>query len=184
MIDIIIAHMPNSAKHLTRSSTVRSAGSHGVSRMAKNASAASANAGAAVAAAAREDRSQSMAEAAVRDPSGERMLIELSQAQVDRVVRAAADSGSMAVLLSGLERVRGTLAAGPAQLQDPRLSRSLLSGLLLVASLPEDGSYMGNAQLARTLGMNVSTVHRYLQTLVAVGLVERDPSTRRYRLVQ
>jgi DNA-binding MarR family transcriptional regulator len=112
------------------------------------------------------------------------MLIELSPAQVDRVVRAAADGGSMSVLLSGLERVRGALAAGPAQLQDPRLSRSLLSGLLLVASLPSDGSYLGNAQLARMLGMNVSTVHRYLQTLVAVGLVERDPSTRRYRLVQ
>jgi len=53
-----------------------------------------------------------------------------------------------------------------------------------VASLPDDGSYLGNAQLARMLDMNVSTVHRYLQTLVAVGLVERDPSTRRYRLAQ
>ncbi|MGA2453670.1 MAG: helix-turn-helix domain-containing protein [Solirubrobacteraceae bacterium] len=121
---------------------------------------------------------------AQREPAAERMLIELSPAQVDRVVRAAADGGSMAVLLSGLERVRGTLAAGAAQLQDPRLSRSLLSGLLLVASLPDDGSYLGNAQLARMLDMNVSTVHRYLQTLVAVGLVERDPSTRRYRLAQ
>lgn len=88
------------------------------------------------------------------------------------------------MLLAGLGRVRGTLAAGRSAVQDPRLSRSLLSGLLLVASLPEDGSYLGNAQLARMLGMNVSTVHRYLQTLVSVGLVERDPSTRRYRLAQ
>ncbi|HSZ13615.1 MAG TPA: helix-turn-helix domain-containing protein [Solirubrobacteraceae bacterium] len=111
-------------------------------------------------------------------------MIELLPAQVDRVVRAAADGGSMPVLLAGLDRVRGTLATRPAQLQDPRLSRSLLSGLLLVASLPGDGSYMGNAQLARMLDMNVSTVHRYLQTLVAVGLVERDPGTRRYRLAQ
>jgi hypothetical protein len=182
MADIIVAHMPNRAKHLTRSSTARSAAaSRRASRLAENASAVSVGGGAV--ATATDDRSGG-SEAAAPDPSGERMLIELSQAQVDRVVRAAADSGSMAVLLSGLERVRGTLAAGPAQLQDPRLSRSLLSGLLLVASLPEDGSYMGNAQLARTLGMNVSTVHRYLQTLVAVGLVERDPSTRRYRLVQ
>jgi DNA-binding MarR family transcriptional regulator len=111
-------------------------------------------------------------------------LIELLPAQVDQVVRAAADGGSISVFLSGLDRVRGTLEARPAQLEDPRLSRSLLSGLLLLASLPADGSYLGNAQLARTLGMNVSTVHRYLQTLLAVGLVERDAGTRRYRLTQ
>jgi DNA-binding IclR family transcriptional regulator len=32
--------------------------------------------------------------------------------------------------------------------------------------------------------MNPTTTHRYLSTLVAVGLVERDPGTRRYRLAQ
>jgi hypothetical protein len=118
------------------------------------------------------------------NPSSTAAVIDLLPSQVERVVRAAADGGSISMLLSGLERVRGTLATRPAQLQDPRLSRSLLAGLLLVASLPSDGSYLGNAQLARVLGMNVSTVHRYLQTLVAVGLVERDPGTRRYRLAQ
>jgi IclR helix-turn-helix domain len=122
---------------------------------------------------------------AARERGAGTAVIELLPSQVERVVRAAADSGSIPVLLSGLERVRGTLATRPTQMQDPRLSRSLLSGLLLVASLPPgDGSYRGNAQLARLLGMNVSTVHRYLQTLVAVGLAERDPGTRRYRLAQ
>jgi hypothetical protein len=121
---------------------------------------------------------------AARERSSDAAVIDLLPSQVERVVRAAADGGSISMLLSGLERVRGTLATRPAQLQDPRLSRSLLAGLLLVASLPSDGSYLGNAQLARVLGMNVSTVHRYLQTLVAVGLVERDPGTRRYRLAQ
>jgi hypothetical protein len=121
---------------------------------------------------------------AARERGADAAVIELLPAQVERVVRAAADSGGIPVLLSGLERVRGTPAARSAQLQDPRLSRSLLSGLMLVASLPGDGSYLGNAQLARLLGMNVSTVHRYLQTLLAVGLVERDPGTRRYRLAQ
>ncbi|MGO9322244.1 MAG: helix-turn-helix domain-containing protein [Solirubrobacteraceae bacterium] len=121
---------------------------------------------------------------AQRERGSDGAVVKLLPAQVERVVRAAADGGSIPVLLSGLERVRGTLATRPVQLQDPRLSRSLLSGLLLMASLPGDGSYLGNAQLARALGMNVSTVHRYLQTLVAVSLVERDPGTRRYRLAQ
>jgi DNA-binding IclR family transcriptional regulator len=31
--------------------------------------------------------------------------------------------------------------------------------------------------------MNTSTTHRYVTTLLAVGLLERDPSTRKYRLV-
>jgi DNA-binding IclR family transcriptional regulator len=30
--------------------------------------------------------------------------------------------------------------------------------------------------------MNPSTTHRYLATLVAVGLLEQDPHTREYRL--
>ena len=110
--------------------------------------------------------------------------IELSAAQVDRVVRAAAGAGTMSVLLAGLDDLRGALDAGPEQLEDSRLSRSLLSGLLMLAAFPVDGSYLRNADVARMLGMNLSTAHRYIQTLVAVGLLERDPSTRQYRLAQ
>jgi hypothetical protein len=119
-----------------------------------------------------------------RSQRTEGIVVELSPSQVDRVVRAASEGGSMSVLLSGLESVRDAIEAQPAQFNDSRLSSSLLAGLMLLASFPTDGSYLGNAQLARLLGMNVSTVHRYLQTLVAVGLVERDPTTRRYRLAQ
>jgi DNA-binding MarR family transcriptional regulator len=110
--------------------------------------------------------------------------LELSQAQVEQIVRAAGGSGSMSVLLAGLEDVREALDAGPDQLEDSRLSRSLLYGLLLLAAFPGDGSYLANAELARTLKMNPSTAHRYVSTLLAVGLVERDPATRRYRLAQ
>jgi hypothetical protein len=111
------------------------------------------------------------------------ITIELSAAQVDRVVRDAADGGNMSVLLTGLKDVRTVLAQEPRQLEDSRLSRSLLAGLLMLASFPADGSYLGNAEIARMLDMNPSTTHRYVSTLVAVGLLERDPSTRRYRLV-
>jgi hypothetical protein len=113
----------------------------------------------------------------------EKVLIELSPAQVDRVIRSAADGGSISILLSGLRDVREVLAREPRQLEDSRLSRSLLAGLLMLASFPTDGSYLGNAEIARMLDMNPSTTHRYVSTLVAVGLLERDPSTRRYRLV-
>ncbi len=88
------------------------------------------------------------------------------------------------MLLSGLGNLSGVFAAGLQGLDDPRLSRSLLAGLLMLASVPADGGYVANAELARTLGMNPSTAHRYVSTLVAVGLLERDPDSRRYRLAQ
>jgi hypothetical protein len=128
----------------------------------------------------REGRYAGAAEA---DEVTEKVVIELSPAQVDRVIRSATEGGSMSVLLSGLRDVREVLAREPRQLEDSRLSRSLLAGLLMLASFPTDGSYLGNAEIARMLDMNPSTTHRYVSTLVSVGLLERDPSTRRYRLV-
>lgn len=118
----------------------------------------------------------------------ERILIELSKAQVDQVVRTAGQGGTMSVLLSALRDPQWTLSlesqdwAYPAQMEDRRLSRSLLSGLLVLSCFPPDGGYLGIAELARMLDMNTSTTHRYVTTLLAVGLLERDPATRRYRL--
>jgi len=132
----------------------------------------------------RSEEPRSPAESAAGGEHAEdKILIELSPAQVDRVIRRAAEGGNMSVLLSGLKDVRDVLAREPRQLEDSRLSRSLLAGLLMLASFPTDGSYLGNAEIARILDMNPSTTHRYVSTLVAVGLLERDPATRRYRLV-
>jgi hypothetical protein len=116
------------------------------------------------------------------------VVIELDTAQVDQVVRAAADGGSMSVLLAGIGEIGETLSrtlAGEnsSQLEDPRLSRSLLWGLLVLASLPNDGSYTGVADIARATGMNMSTAHRYISTLLVAGLLQRDPATRKYRRV-
>jgi hypothetical protein len=119
---------------------------------------------------------------------GETVLIELSKAQVDEVVRRAGQGGTMSVLLSALRDPKWTLAvdaeewAYPAQMEDRRLSRSLLSGLLVLSCFPSDGGYLGIAELGQMLDMNTSTTHRYVTTLVAVGLLERDSATRRYRL--
>ncbi len=114
----------------------------------------------------------------------EPVYIELTQAQVDRVVRGASGSGTMSALLAGLDGVRQTLEDAPQQIEDRRLSRSLLSGLLLLACFPTDGTYLSNTEVARRVGMNMSTAHRYISTLVSVGLLERDPGTRHYRLSQ
>ncbi len=115
-------------------------------------------------------------------------MIELSKSQVDHVIRAAGQGGTMSVLLSALKDPKWTLSlseddwAYPSQMDDRRLSRSLLSGLLVLSCFPYDGGYLGIAELARMLDMNTSTTHRYVTTLLAVGLLERDPATRRYRI--
>jgi hypothetical protein len=116
-----------------------------------------------------------------RDEHATGLSIELSRAQVDAVVRAAAGGGSVSVLLSGRADLSEELAPALEQMDDRRLSRSLLAGLVMLASFPADGSYLGNAQLARMLNMNTSTAHRYISTFVAVGPLERDPDSRRSR---
>jgi hypothetical protein len=120
---------------------------------------------------------------------GEAVLIELSKSQVDQVVRSAGQGGTLSVLLSAVKDPQWPLALNseewsyPAQMEDRRLSRSLLSGLLVLSCFPADGGYLGIAELARMLDMNTSTTHRYVTTLLAVGLLERNPGTRKYRLI-
>jgi hypothetical protein len=111
------------------------------------------------------------------------VVIELTKAQVDRVVRSASqEGGSISVLLAGLGGLREYLGASPREMDNRRLSHSLLSGLLVLATFPDDGGYLGVAEIGRMLDMNTSTTHRYISTLLAVGLLERDPNTRQYRL--
>ncbi len=90
----------------------------------------------------------------------------------------------MSVLLTGLAQTRQACADDLREPDDRRLSRSLLTGLVILASMPDDGADVGVAELARLMGMNTSTTHRYLTTLLEIGLVERHPVTRRYRLAQ
>jgi DNA-binding IclR family transcriptional regulator len=70
----------------------------------------------------------------------------------------------------------------PSETTDARLSRSLLRGLSLLTGFGPDGEQRGIVELADDLGMSPSTAHRYALTLVELGLLERCPRTRKYRL--
>lgn len=108
--------------------------------------------------------------------------IELSQGQLEHILRDVSGSGSFSLALTGLSDVRAVRARAQPLLEDSRLSRSLMLGVLLLAAFPSDGSYIGNSELADALGLSASTTHRYVSTLLALGLVERDAATRKYRL--
>jgi hypothetical protein len=103
------------------------------------------------------------------------IAITLSPAQVDDVVRAATQSRAPSVskLLGGFV---------PVDTVDPRLSRSLQRGLSILACFGADGEARGILELARDLEMSPSTTHRYASTLVELGLLERCPKSRKYRL--
>jgi hypothetical protein len=101
--------------------------------------------------------------------------ITLSPAQVDAVVRAANNSRAPSV---------SSLIGGgmPVDESDPRLSRSLLRGLSLLNCFEPEGQERGIIEIADDLNMSPSTTHRYASTLVELGLLERCPKTRKYRL--
>jgi hypothetical protein len=101
--------------------------------------------------------------------------ITLSPAQVDEILRAAARSRAPSI---------STLVGGymPPETEDPRMSRSLLRGLSVLTRFGPDGEERGILELARDLDLSPSTAHRYAFTLVEMGLLERCPRTRKYRL--
>lgn len=123
-------------------------------------------------------------------PDEQPVVLELSRTQIAKVVRTAGASGAPSTLLSGLHGPDAPHSADVEELMalaeadERRLSRSLLSGLLVLACFPLDGSELGIAQLARRLKMSPSATHRYVSTLLAAELVERDSETRRYRLAR
>lgn len=126
--------------------------------------------------------------------------ITLSLAQVDEVVRAAsrARAPSISTLIANsltapLRPDAEARAANAAVKRpsgeraetddvDPRLSRSLLRGLSLLRCFDPEGSARGIVEVADQLGMSPSTAHRYAVTLVELGLLERCPNSRKYRL--
>jgi hypothetical protein len=104
----------------------------------------------------------------------------LTTEQVASVIAAASAAGTdSAALLAGLA-APGELTTS-SLLEDRTVSRSLLFGLIVLVSFPADGSDRGIKEVAAELDLPTSTTHRYAHTLRAIGLLEQDPRSRRYR---
>jgi IclR helix-turn-helix domain len=110
------------------------------------------------------------------------ITIELTRSQVDRVVRHASHAGAGVTGALRTLSASGLEASYPALSSSPRLSRSLLLGLLVLACFPIDGEALAVTDVAERLDLSPSTTHRYMSTLLAVGLLEQDPRTRRYHV--
>lgn len=109
------------------------------------------------------------------------ITIELTRTQIDRIVRSTSSRDFASDLIRGLTEGHTPTRNFEALSESPRLSRSLLLGLLVLACFPPDGTPVAVTEVAERLGMSASTTHRYMTTLLAVGLLEQDSRTRRYR---
>jgi DNA-binding IclR family transcriptional regulator len=73
--------------------------------------------------------------------------------------------------------------ARPGEVGRPYYVQSLERGLLALAALRDaPRGDLALSELAQAIGLNRSTLHRLLATLLRHGYVEQDPPTRRYRL--
>jgi hypothetical protein len=116
-----------------------------------------------------------------------RVFLQLSEEQVDVIIeRAVLDPA--AVAHTAEESAQGAPAGEATRwifhplMEDKSFSHSLLIGLEVLTCFPLDGTERGVAEVAEQLDMNSSTVHRYMSTLLRVGLLERNPDTRWYRV--
>ena len=112
------------------------------------------------------------------------VVITLTEVQVTQVLRAAGGGGGVAALLGGpgLKTARNLGARLQRLYADESLSHSSLRFVLLLAAFPADGTPRPITEVARELELSPSTAYRYASTAVQLGLLERDPNTRRYRL--
>jgi hypothetical protein len=115
------------------------------------------------------------------------VTIGLSQAQVNRLVGdLQRNRGPIPTPphVAALRSVVANQASGAEPFDGGRLSKSLLWGLFVLSCLPADGSHARVKEVAEWSGLSPSSARRYLKTLVVAGVVERDPASRRYKLVE
>ena len=61
-------------------------------------------------------------------------------------------------------------------------SQSLERGLAILSAFRSGRPLLGVSDLAREVQLSRSTTHRYIATLAALGYLQQDPVTRKYRL--
>jgi hypothetical protein len=109
------------------------------------------------------------------------VTITLSGAQVAHIARGLSGGSSVTGFVAGLTGAVGFQDSVESMLSDARYSHSLLKALLVLAAFPMDGSELALSDVTGQLNWSPSTTHRYFVTWTAVGALERNPDTRRYR---
>lgn len=114
-------------------------------------------------------------------PQVERVLGTLTDAQVARVVLRAAVGQQPSRPLLTIDSLDVLRRAVLPLLDDKTYSYSTFRAVMVLAALPADGSERELTAIARTIGLSPSTTHRYIRTWAALGVLEQNPDSQRYR---
>lgn len=106
--------------------------------------------------------------------------ITLSPEQVISVVEKGVDTGELGSLVSLIDPNFLTDSLLALKRNPKGLSQSTICAVQLL-SMFNDGDEHELTTLAQELGVSTATAHRYLNTWVAIGLLYRHPTTRKYR---
>jgi len=109
------------------------------------------------------------------------VTVRLTSTQIAQVVRQASNTPGLVTLLSGVNDLRALRQAIQPLLNDAKCSHSTLRALLVLVAFPSDGSERELGDIASALDMTPSTAHRYVRTWWALGLLEQNARSRRYR---
>jgi IclR family transcriptional regulator, pca regulon regulatory protein len=74
------------------------------------------------------------------------------------------------------------LETAPAPAAGSTYSQSLERGLAILSAFRSGRPLIGVSELGREIGLSRSTTHRYVATLAALGYLQQDPATKKYRL--
>jgi hypothetical protein len=108
--------------------------------------------------------------------------ITLTIGQIAQVVQESTDAGPLERILAGLDSVEELRRVVLALLdQGQQYSRPALRSLLVLSALPLDGTGCELTEIAAATGLATSSLHRYLNTWKALGIVQQDPQSRQYR---
>lgn len=110
------------------------------------------------------------------------VTVTLSIAQVEAVLhRATALPALGSILAAAPDGPEALTSVLRPLLKDGKCSPSVLWGLIVLVQFPPDGTERELTTIAKQIGMGPGTLHRYLYTWTAVGLLERDAVSRHYR---
>jgi IclR family transcriptional regulator, pca regulon regulatory protein len=70
----------------------------------------------------------------------------------------------------------------PSSRETTSRSQSLERGLAVLSAFRSGRPLLGISELGREVGLSRSTTHRYVATLAALGYLEQDAATKKYRL--
>jgi hypothetical protein len=111
----------------------------------------------------------------------QRVTITLTDAQVAQIALDAAGGARLAGSLSGLGSVDELRQAMLPLVDDQTYSHSTFRAAIVLAAFPADGSDRELTDVAREIGLSPATTHRYARTWTALGLLEQNADSRRYR---